>query len=96
MVNLYDYGLEYYKDAPNTPVKFPDSEIAQVCPEYVLKWFEYSRKGTPLEFIKEGEITYYTLFENRWHYTNHLKGKYAYRLYLSRAGLSENQGEAAT
>ena len=65
-----------YNPPPRTqPGGLPDFEngrLRDVCPGLDLLWFDHFRKGTPLAFIEPGKMTYYRLFENRWHCTERL------------------------
>ena len=58
--------------SPRDLPDFPGGRIDEVCPDLKYIWFDHFRKGTPLHFVKKGKITYYTLFENRWHTADYL------------------------
>ena len=49
---------------------FENGHLRDVCPDLMYHWFDHFRKGTPLPFIELGKMTYYRLFENRWHTTD--------------------------
>ena len=57
--------------SPELP-EFPCGRVDEVCPDLKYIWFDHFRKGTPLRFAEKGKITYYTLFENRWHTADRL------------------------
>ena len=68
VVSPFDHA---WNPAPRKiPSDLPDFEngrIREVCPDLQYLWFDHFRLGTPLHFIEQGKIVYYTLFENQWH-----------------------------
>ncbi|MBQ9338019.1 MAG: CocE/NonD family hydrolase [Lentisphaeria bacterium] len=56
---------------PELPA-FPGGRVGDICPDLRYIWFDHFRKGTPLQFVEKGKITYYTLFENQWHTADRL------------------------
>jgi predicted acyl esterase len=69
VVGAYQHG-DYAADNPGTPVQFPDG--AKDALVTAREWFDHIRKGTPLARAKKGEVTYYNLWENKWHSGKHL------------------------
>ena len=69
------------------PSELPDFEngrISKVCPGIEYMWFDHFRLGTPLRFVEKGKVTYYTLFENKWHTAEDLKNSPSeLKLYLA-------------
>ncbi len=64
VVSPYDHGDGFNE---TTGFAFPNGKRAeQFGSDYEIKWFEHIRKNTEAPFEK-GKITYYNLFENRWH-----------------------------
>ena len=61
-VSPYDHSGKPDKQ----PVHFENGMIAQYCPDYRQKWLAAVRDHTEKPF-EAGKVTYYTLFENRWH-----------------------------
>ena len=63
VVSPYDHGDRCNE---NNGICFPDgTRISHFGENYELDWFDHIRQGTPSPF-KTGEVTYYSLFENRW------------------------------
>ncbi len=55
------------RKAPSDLPDFENARLNEICPDLQYIWFDHFRKGTPLQFVEKGKITYYTLFENQWH-----------------------------
>lgn len=93
IVSPYDHGWSGY-DREGMPV-FPNAKISEVCPDFVYLWFDHFRTGTPLEFIKRGEIVYYPMFNGPWQHEKFLsKGSKTVRFYPDQTGkLAAAQGE---
>ena len=69
---------------PSEVPDFENARLNEICPDLEYEWFDHFRKGTPLHFVEEGKITYYTLFENKWHTAVTLvNGTEARRFYLA-------------
>ena len=66
IVSPYDHGWRG-ADREGYPA-FPGGKMNDVCPDVVYYWFDHFRKGTPLEFVRRGEIVYYPLFNGPWRY----------------------------
>ena len=63
---------------------FPGARMREVCPDYEYIWFDHIRLGTPLQFIRRGEIAYYPMFEGPWRYEKcFTNGNNAVTLYLT-------------
>ena len=73
---------------------FPGARMREVCPDYEYIWFDHIRLGTPLQFIRRGEIAYYPMFEGPWQYEKRFtNGKNAVTMYLTGdKGLSADPG----
>lgn len=48
------------------PVRFPGGWVDEQFGHYARHWFDAIRNGTAFPFA-QGQVTYYSLFENRWH-----------------------------
>jgi putative CocE/NonD family hydrolase len=80
IVSPYDHGWRG-SDRDGMPV-FPNAKIAEICPDFVYIWFDHFRKGTPLEFVRRGEIVYYPMFHGPWRYEKFLtRGTKTVRFY---------------
>lgn len=92
IVSPYDHNWRGF-NREGLPV-FPNAKIGEVCPDFVYIWFDHIRKGTPLEFIKRGEIVYYPMFHGPWKYEKFLSnGKNTVKFYLDQTKkLSVEQG----
>lgn len=67
----------------------------EVCPDLPFQWFDHIRKGTPLTFVKEGQIGYIALYENKWHFSPKLEnGAVAHTFYLNQRTLGTQSGAA--
>ncbi|MBQ9772522.1 MAG: CocE/NonD family hydrolase [Lentisphaeria bacterium] len=83
IVSPFDHNWSGYgKDREGYPV-FPNARIREVCPDWVYVWFDHIRKGTPLNFIRRGEIAYYPMFHGPWKYEKQFSnGTKTMKLYL--------------
>lgn len=62
LVQPYDHGATEEK----LPLAFPNGRLSEAFGNHVLRWFEAVR-GKEDYFLPRGKVTYYNLFENRWH-----------------------------
>lgn len=54
--------------------------------DLMLNWFNHLRAGERLNFMREGQIRYYTIGENAWHFAPHMpEGRRALTLWLNGA-----------
>lgn len=63
------------------PIEFPNACVKDLCPDARIKWLLAAGNGTAFPF-ETGKITYYRLFENRWHMENSLQGEKYLDFYL--------------
>lgn len=64
VVSAYDHSD---KCKAETGIVFPNGKrIEQFGENYEIDWFDHIRKNTESPFEK-GKVTYYALFENKWH-----------------------------
>ena len=63
--------------------------------DLMLNWFNHLRAGERLNFMREGQIRYYTIGENAWHFAPHMpEGRRALTLWLNGASrLGTTPGE---
>lgn len=94
LVGAYDHGGSYNPKNSSTPVPFRKGTQGEVCPDLPFQWFDHIRKGAPLTFVKEGQIGYFALYENEWHFTPQLEnGPVAHTFYLNKKLLGEKPVE---
>lgn len=46
---------------------FENARMNEVYPDFGYNWFDHFRSNAELHFVEKGKITYYSLFENKWH-----------------------------
>ena len=69
---------------PSDLPDFENARLNEIRPNLEYEWFDHFRIGSPLHFIEEGKITYYTLFENQWHTEDTIEnGTESWRFYLA-------------
>lgn len=64
IITPYEHNTSYM---PLMPVQFPRGGLKEVWPDYAINWFNHLRRGDALHFGELGKVTYYTMWENRWH-----------------------------
>lgn len=55
------------RTVPSELPDFENARMSEVYPDCGYNWFDHFRKGDKLNFIEKGKISFYTLFENKWH-----------------------------
>lgn len=86
IVTPFDHGWGGWSPPQEGMPAFPNGRIKEVCPDYNYIWFDHFRIGTPLSFIKRGEIVYYPMFEGPWRYEKTFtNGKNEIKFYLDQA-----------
>ena len=85
VVTPFDHNFNPGADVPAIPgCEFPGGRLSEVAPTFDFDWFDHVRAGKPLHFVREGETTFYTLFENAWRTAPRLEtGACPFRLYLA-------------
>ena len=93
IVSPYDHGWQGY-DREGFPV-FPEGKMREVSPDFIDLWFDHFRIGTPLKFIRRGEIVYYSMFNGPWRYEKILsRGNKAVKFHLDQERkLTEDAGK---
>lgn len=82
VVSPFDHAWDPPKrTVPSEVPDFENGRVSQVCPDISYMWFDHFRLGTPLNFIEKGKVTYYTLFENKWHIADDLENSPAELLF---------------
>ena len=71
---------------PTELPNFENGRLNEICPNLIYIWFDHFRKGSPLQFIEKGKITFYTLFENLWHTESFLLNGTEIRRYFPDSG----------
>ena len=80
----FDHGWADNSNPAEEYPQFPGARMREVCPDYEYVWFDHIRLGTPLQFIRRGEIAYYPMFEGPWRYEKYFSnGKNDAELYLT-------------
>lgn len=66
---------------PAWPIDLPGGERPE---DLTLNWFNHLRSGEALSFVREGQVKYYTIGENAWHFADHMPcGGQTLTLYLN-------------
>ncbi len=90
IITPYEHNTSY---APSMPVQFPLGGLREVWPDVDTNWFNHLRHGEALHFGELGKVTYYTMWENRWHSASMLpQGKQPLTLFLNDHALDFEPG----